>query len=274
MPDPVFNTLSNFAKVTKLDLNHPSKRSELKNKIGSATVLWVALGQRIDEDLLQVCPLVKNIVSVTTGLSHIDVEYLSKNKIQLHCLRGEDAFLENLTATAEHTWGLLLSLQRKIFSSYQDVTNRNWRRDGFKGRELSNRTLGVIGLGRLGKKVSSYGHAFGMQVIGFDKFPQNIPEYIKLAPSIEYVFESADIISLHIHATPENNKLISKDLLNLLNQDSYLLNTARGEIIDELELVKLLSEHKIAGYAADVVDDECSEKKTPLQEYAVSQAII
>ena len=91
-----------------------------------------------------------------------------------------------------------------------------------------------------------------------------------MALSIEYVFE-IDIISLHIHATPENNKLISKDLLNLLNQDSYLLNTARGEIIDELELVKLLSEHKIAGYAADVVDDECSEKKTPLQEYAVSQ---
>lgn len=270
VPDTVFKMVSDYGIITKLDLNHPSNRSDLKKEIGSANILWVALGQKIDEDLLKSSPFVTDIISVTTGLSHIDVDYLKKKKIRLHCLRGEDKFLEQLTATAEHTWGLILSLQRKIFSSYQDVIKGNWRRDGFKGRELQGRTLGLIGLGRLGKKVASFGHAFGMEVIGFDSYPRNIAEYIKMTPSVESVLKNADIVSLHIHATPENHNLISKDFLNLLHSESYLINTARGELVDEKELVILLKEKRIAGYAADVVNDECSKEKTPIQKHALT----
>ena len=268
IPAGVFASLSKYAEILKLNLDHSSNRSELKRQIKDITVLWVALGQQIDSDLLQACPALTDIVSVTTGLTHIDTQYLAKKQIRLHCLRGEKRFLEQLTATAEHTWGLILNLQRHIHLSYQDVIGGNWTRDGFKGRELQDKTLGIIGLGRLGKKVASYANVFGMNVIGYDPNPLEIPDYITQVSSLERVLKESHIVSLHVHATLENQNLISKKLLNLLRPESYLINTARGEIIDEIALVNMLNERKIAGYAADVVANETSAYLTPLQKYA------
>lgn len=260
--------LSILGEVVKLNLNHPSKREELKKKIKKATVLWVALGQKIDEDLLISAPNITDVVSVTTGSSHVDLKYLQNNKINFHSLRGENKFLEELSATAEHTWALILSLQRNIYPSYQDVIKGNWRRDGFKGRELSSQTLGILGVGRLGRKVASYGKTFGMNVVGFDKNPLKIPKYLNLVSSLEKLIMKSDIITIHIHATDDNYKLLSKKILSLLKPDAFLINTARGEIIDEAFLVRLLKKRKIAGFAGDVVDNEHGQKKTPLQKYA------
>lgn len=270
IPDLVFKKLSILGKLTRLDMNHLSDRENLKKKIKKATVLWVALGQKINEDLLKFSPNLRHIVSVTTGSSHIDLDYLKKRDIKFHYLRGEDRFLKKLSATAEHTWALLLGLQRKIFPSYQDVIKGKWRRDGLKGRELANQTLGIIGIGRLGKKVASYGNVFGMNIIGYDREPKKIPKYISLVSSIKDLVKISDIVSIHIHATPENYKLLSKKILSFLKPNAFLINTSRGELVDETEIVNLLKRKKIAGYAADVVSNELSKNRTPLQKYAMS----
>lgn len=270
IPDLVFKKLSILGKLTRLDMNHPSERESIKKHIKKATVLWVALGQKINEDLLKFSPNLSDVVSVTTGSSHIDLDYLKKRDIKFHYLRGEDKFLKKLSATAEHTWALLLGLQRKIFPAYQDVIKGKWRRDGLKGRELANQTLGVIGIGRLGKKVASYGNAFGMNIVGYDRNPKKIPKYISLVSSVKDLVKISDIISIHIHATTENYKLLSKKILSFFKPNAFLINTSRGELIDEIELVNLLKKEKIAGYAADVVGDELSKNRTPLQKYAMS----
>ena len=270
IPSLVFKKLSILGKLSRLNMNHPSKRKSLKKQIKTATILWVALGQKINQDLLKFAPNISDVVSVTTGSSHIDLEYLEKKGIKFHYLRGEDKFLKKLSATAEHSWALLLGLQRKIFPSYKDVTMGKWRRDNFKGRELANQTLGIIGVGRLGKKIAKYGNAFSMNVIAFDRSPKKIPRYISLVSSIKALIKKSDVISIHIHATPENYKILSKKMLSYIKPNAYLINTSRGEIIDEKELVKLLKKKKIAGYAADVVSNELSSKKTPLQKYAMS----
>ena len=216
IPSEAINKLSALGKLNLQNINHPSKREDVKKHIKEATVLWVALGQKIDEDLLKCAPNLTDVVSVTTGSLHVDLDYLEKNKINFHYLRGENKFLEQLSATAEHTWALLLGLQRKIFKSYEDVINGEWRRDGFKGRELADQTLGIIGIGRLGSKVASYGNAFGMNVIGYEKI-QKIPEYISAVSSVKELVSSSDVISIHIHATPENYNLLSKEMLSHLN---------------------------------------------------------
>ena len=270
VPSAAIDKLSILGKLNLLDINHPSKREEVKKHIKKATVLWVALGQKIDEDLLKCAPNLTDVVSVTTGSLHVDLDYLQEKGINFHFLRGEDKFLEKLSATAEHTWALLLGLQRKIFPSYQDVINGEWRRDGFRGRELADQTLGIIGVGRLGRKVASYGNVFGMNVIGYDRDPKKIPDYISMVSSVKDLIVNSDVISIHIHATPENYKLLSKEMLSYLKPDACLINTSRGEIIDEIELVNLLKMKKISGYGADVVDNELAEKKNPLREYAMS----
>ena len=270
IPSIAIDKLSALGELNLQNINHPSKREDVKNHIKKATVLWVALGQKIDEDLLKCAPNLTDVVSVTTGSLHVDLDYLNEKGINFHYLRGEDEFLEQLSATAEHTWALLLGLQRKIFQSYKDVINGEWRRDGFKGRELADQTLGIIGIGRLGRKVASYGNAFGMNIIGYDKNPKKIPDYISIVSSVKDLVMNSDVISIHIHATPENYNLLSKEILSYLKPDTCLINTSRGEIVDEFELVKLLKIKKIAGYAADVVANELAENKTPLQEYAMS----
>ena len=212
IPSEAINKLSALGKLNLQNINHPSKRENVKKHIKEATVLWVALGQKIDEDLLKCAPNLTDVVSVTTGSLHVDLDYLKKNEINFHYLRGENKFLEQLSATAEHTWALLLGLQRKIFKSYEDVVNGEWRRDGFKGRELADQTLGIIGIGRLGSKVASYGNAFGMNVIGYEKNSKKIPDFITTVSSVKELVSSSDVISIHIHATPENYNLLSKEI--------------------------------------------------------------
>ena len=137
-------------------------------------------------------------------------------------------------------------LNISIFKSYEDVVNGEWRRDGFKGRELADQTLGIIGIGRLGSKVASYGNAFGMNVIGYEKNSKKIPDYISTVSSVKELVSSSDVISIHIHATPENYNLLSKEMLSHLKSNACLINTSRGEIVDEAELVSLLKMKKIS----------------------------
>src|SRR6185312_7830256 len=111
------------------------------------------------------------IVTATTGLDHIDLDEAKRRNIAVLSLRGETEFLESVTATAEHTWALLLALVRKVGPAFDHVRRGDWQRDSFVGRTLSGRTLGIVGYGRLGRMVARYGQAFGMNVLVNDVAP-------------------------------------------------------------------------------------------------------
>lgn len=269
VPILALKRLSKIGNLIKLNLNHLSKREDLRYYLDKATILWIALGQKIDEDLIKSSKFITDVVSITTGSNHVDLEYLNSRGIKFYNLRNEKKFLKELSATSEHTWALLLALRRKLYHAYQDVTQGNWRREKFRGNELASNTLGILGVGRLGRKVASYGRAFGMNIIAYEINPKKIPKYIKLVSSLKDLIKQSDIISIHIHISNENYKIFSKELLSHLKPNAIIINTARGELIDEVELVNILKNKKIGGYAGDVVENELNIEKSPLQQYAL-----
>jgi len=239
-----------------------------------AKILVVRLGYKIGSSWMDKMPNLKIIATPTTGLNHIDMEEAEKRGIKIISLRGHTAFLERITSTAEETLALMLALVRKLPWAFDDVKRGNWNRDAFKGHQLAEKTLGILGLGRLGKMVARYGHALGMKVIASD--PNVTADEMKQLGvgyvSMEELFRSADILSVHVLLTDETKNLVKERHLKLMKPEAVLINTARAEIIERGALEKALKEKWIAGAAVDVMWDEEGDgghlKNSSLLEYA------
>jgi D-3-phosphoglycerate dehydrogenase len=243
-------------------------RAELMDCIGGFDILVVRLGHQVDAELLSAAPRLKAIVSATTGLDHIDMEFASRRDIAVLSLRGELEFLRTIPATAEHTWGLLLALLRNIPWAHSSVLRGEWRRDRFKGRELQGRRLGVLGLGRIGEKIASYGLAFGMLVNAFDPYGKSAPAGVAMKDSLEILLQVSDVFSIHVPLNPETEKMIGiKEIYNL-PRGSYFINTSRGAVVDEAALLDALQSGHLAGAALDVLTGERTNESMPLIEYA------
>lgn len=243
--------LGSFATVTYSELS----RAELLENIREYDALIVRLGHKIDEEILASGTNLKAVATAATGLNHIDEQEAARRKIEVLSLRGETGFLETITATAELAWGLLLSLARNIPSAARSVSDgRRWDRDSFRGSELHGKTLGVIGLGRLGSKAASFGLAFGMRVIATDISPVSLAGVETV--SLDKLLEQSDFISIHIPYNNETANLIGAKELNKLKQTCYLINTSRGEVIDETQLLRALETNILAGAALDVLSGE------------------
>jgi D-3-phosphoglycerate dehydrogenase len=231
-------------------------RDSLLQCIGEYEVLIVRLGLSIDREIIQAARKLKVIVTATTGLDHIDIESAEKNNINVLSLQGETEFLRSIPATAEHTWGLLLSLVRKIPQASYDVLGHNWDRDKFRGNDLFRKRLGILGLGRIGEKVAKYGLAFGMKVSAYDPYRSDWLEDINRVYSLEKLFEDSDILTIHVPLNKETLCMIGTNELSHLPCSSFIINTSRGEIIDEVALLGRLKAGKIAGAALDVLTKE------------------
>ncbi len=248
---------------------YPLAQEDVQTALTNYDVIWIRLGLTIRKNDLPSTLHCKFIISATTGLNHIDVEEINKAGCKVLSLKGKVKFLEKITATAEHTIGLLLSLVRMIPAAHTSVLNGNWKRDFFKGRELSGKIFGILGYGRLGKIVAKYCKAFDMKIMVYDPFVIVHDHEIKCAESAEELFQSADYITIHIPLNDATYGLIGKKLLGLMKPDSCLVNTSRGEIIVEADLLTALKQKTMAGAALDVVNDEESfSESNPLVQYA------
>ena len=233
----------------------PLSREELIARISEYDGLILRLGHRIDREVFAAAPRLKFVATNTTGLNHIDVEEAQRRGIEVISLRGERTFLDTVTATAEHAWGLLLALIRHIPDAHCHAQAGGWERNLFKGIELSGRTLGVIGYGRLGSKVAQYGLTFGMRVMANDieTFPPQ--PGIEFA-SLDETLKQADVISLHVPCAPATLDLIGQRELALMKPGAYLVNTSRGEVLNEDALLDALNSGHLAGAALDVLREE------------------
>jgi len=187
--------------------------------------------------------------------------------------------LETITATAELAWGLLLSLVRAIPYAHHDVVfMKHWNRDAWKGYELKDKKLGILGFGRLGKIVAEYGTAFGMEVLANDPNVdfETISSRNVTPVSFDELFKNSDILSIHIPLNEGTTKLIGADEFKLMKPIAYLINTSRGEVLDEAALLKALENKQIAGAGIDVMTNEHANgeflKNNPLIEYAGKHA--
>jgi D-3-phosphoglycerate dehydrogenase len=260
-------TLSQIGSLDALDLN----QAKLLQTARNYTVLVVRLGLLVNEDVLRASPGLMVIGTPTTGIDHIDLETAETLGIAVLSLKGERAFLDHVYATAEHTIALLLCLIRRIPAAFESVKNHEWRRDIYRGNELNGKTLGIVGCGRLGSMVARYGLAFGMRVIVYDPYQTVFPSGVEISASLLDLLEICDGVSIHVPLNRETQSMFSTKEFACMRPGAWLVNTARGAVIDEAALLNALESGRLAGAALDVICDEAdidSSKPHPLIAYA------
>lgn len=251
----------------------PDPSADTKEVLANLDLSFAPLGYRFDGAKMDRCPKLQAIVTNTTGVPHIDVAAAATRGIQVFSLKDEQAFLQTITATAEHTWGLLLALLRRTPWSFQAVLGGKWNRFEFGAPAMLSRlSLGIVGLGRLGTMVARYGAAFGMQVRYYDpyvKAPVNGPER---KDTIQDLVSVSHVLTLHVPSNEKTRHILNRDVISRCKPGAVLINTSRGELVDEAALLDALWDKQLAGAALDVLDGEFSPEfraaEHPLVKYA------
>jgi D-3-phosphoglycerate dehydrogenase len=167
------------------------------------------------------------------------------------------------------TWCLLLAVARRLPWAFAAAQGGYWARDAFRGSQISGKTLGVLGYGRLGRMVADYGKAFRMRVLVCDVLPVQPAPGVEMV-SFERLLAESDVLSIHIHLTDENRRIIDAAALARMKRDALLINTSRGAIIDENAFLAALESGRLAGAGLDVIEGEWRDDlaKHPLIVYA------
>ena len=202
----------------------------------------------LDRKVLSHCPNLKMISVAFAGVDHIDMEYCHNNNILV-----SNAADYSTKSVAELTMGMIFSLYRDI--SWGDAQTRNLKnRQNHLGTELFGKTIGIIGLGRIGHQVAEYAKIFGCKVIAYNRSKKDISGVDQV--TLPELLEESDIVSIHVPLTGETKGLIGATEINSMKEEAILINTARGPIVNYAALARALVEDKIAGAALDVYEHE------------------
>ncbi|MBN1556486.1 MAG: hypothetical protein JXA11_17225 [Phycisphaerae bacterium] len=247
----------------------PANPSRLPELIGRYDAFWGHVDCKLNKAVLARAGNLKVIATASTGTDHIDKAECQRRGIKVLSITRDYDLLDTFTATAECAWMLLLNCMRHFRSAHRAVLDEGrFRGEDFIGRQLSRRTLGVLGLGRLGKMVVEYGKAFRMRVLGCDWKDIAIPGVEKV--DFETLLRQSDCISIHIHLTEENRNLFDSTVLGKMKAGAVLVNTSRGDIIDEQALLAALQSGTLSAFGADVLHDEwrTDMRESPVVRYA------
>jgi D-3-phosphoglycerate dehydrogenase / 2-oxoglutarate reductase len=230
-----------------------SPHIQITETLNEAVGLIIRSRTKISADYLDQAPNVKVIITSTSGFDHIDLVETQKRKLTV--MFTPDA---NATSAAEHTWALLLSLLRFVPAADKSLRSGQWVRENFNGFELAGKTLGIVGLGRIGQKVARYAKAFGMDVIVFDPYQDDalFKELNLYRSSYEEVLKSADILTFHVPLTKETKNMFNQNHADYVSEKTVVINASRGGVVNELDLVAMLEQNKIAAAAIDVFEKE------------------
>jgi D-3-phosphoglycerate dehydrogenase / 2-oxoglutarate reductase len=233
-------------------------------------VVWFRLAHRIGAALLEPPLKCRIIATAVTGIDHIDLEACARAGVRVVSLKGEVDFLKEVRATAELTLGLALALLRHVPEAAQSVRSGQWRRDLFRGNELYGKTVGLVGVGRLGTIVGRYFAAFGARVLGYDVRADLPPEISRVATLGELLAQS-DLVSVHVSLDASTRGMIGRSELAAMKRGSWLINTSRGGVLDEAALLDALAEGRLAGAALDVLSGEPAiDASHPVVRYAAT----
>lgn len=221
-------------------------------------VYWLRFSKKLISSDFPLEPRCKFIVTPVTCADHIDYLSCKKHKIKLLTLKGEVDFLRKVRATAELTVGLILNSIRHIGYAQHDVQNNcNWNRDKYRGTEIYNKTIGIVGYGRLGQIVSEILIAFGAKIIYCDLPNKNFKKIKNISRVNLYdLANQSDIISIHLSQNHSTHNLINKDFFNNCKKKVLIVNTSRGSIVNEDDLIEFLEKNPDSKFAADVIKDE------------------
>ncbi len=259
---PFFEEVSQLLKeagheVVLFGKNRPMSRMELGEEIekGYDGILTL-LNDKIDEELLahDKNGQLKVIANYTVGYDNIDVAACTKRNIKVSNAPSDEVN----ESVAEFTWALILTMTRRINEAAEFMHNaayKGWDPEVFLGSWVAGKTLGLVGMGRIGGMVAKRAASFGVKVIYYNRKPLDGVEY-EYKNNLDELIAQSDYVSLHVPLTAETTHLINKRNLDKFKKSAFLINTARGPVVDEVEVVEALRAGFLAGYAADVFENE------------------
>ena len=236
-----------------LSLNH----NELKKIISNFDVLIVRNKTQVNKEILENALSLKFIGRLGVGLDNIDAEYCKNNNIHVQPATGMNA-----DSVAEYVINSTLSLLKNAPLMHQETSLGNWPRNSISSRELNGKIFGLMGFGLIAKKVNSLAKIFNAHIIAYDPFIDSsiASEFnIKLV-DINEIFEQADVISIHLPLTPTTQNLLNYDAFTKMQKQPIIINSSRGSIINEDDLLKAYDEKLISGFALDVYETEPAPK--------------
>lgn len=242
-----------FFDEVGLDSTYKPKanRQEILNVIGEFDGLVIRSKTKVDKELIAAGSNLKFVGRAGAGIDNLDVETLQSKGIEV--INAPEG---NRNALAEHCLGLLLSLLHNIVSSDKEVRQYIWDREGNRGVELAGKTVGLLGYGYMGQAFAQKLQPFGCNVIAYDKYKNNYGDSFCKEATLDTVFKDSDIFSIHVPLTGETKQMVNLAFIDSFAKDIYLINTARGEVLDLADSCKALSSGKIRGLALDVLENE------------------
>ena len=222
---------------------------------------WVVNpGQRfvVDDGVLALYPALRVLVTPSTGRNHVDARACASRGLSLLSLLDDRGGLEEIAASAEFTFLLLLNTLRRLDVATREVSDRRWRHreDLLRGHELSGKLVGLVGLGRIGRRLVRYCAAFGARVVYHDPY---VTEAALASRPLEVLFEECDAVCVCCALTAESERMITESLLARLKPGACLINTARGEVVDEKALVAVLAARPDLRVGLDVLGGEVTD---------------
>ena len=243
-----------LGKYMQVDTKMLPTQAELAAMIGDYDVLIMRVDPAINKEILDAAKNLKVIGVCSVGLNHIDLDTAKANGIQVFNAPGL-----NGNAVAELTFSKMLDISRHTIPANYDVkVNKNWDKYKFVGRELRGKTLGILGFGRIGRRVGELGRAFKMNVIAYDPYlkPEDFEKEHAVGMDVNEVIRQADFIAIHVPLTPETKDLFNAKSIAEMKDDAVVLNMSRGGIVNEKDMYEALKAGKIGGYASDVMENE------------------
>ena len=235
-------------------------RAELIEEIGGYEGLLIRSKTTVDAEIIDRADKLEFIGRAGAGLDKIDVEYIESRGIEI--LNAPEG---NRDALAEHAMAILLNLLNNVNRADKEVRNWIWDREGNRGVELSDKTVGVIGFGCMGQAFVQRLRSFGPRILVYDKYKKGFGTKQVEETNLDKVFDKADILSIHIPLNEETRAWMNEEFFNKFRKDIYLLNTARGEIIPVKSILKLLDSGKLKGASLDVLEKEKFDQLTEEQ---------
>lgn len=238
----------------EVDYRPAISREELLAAVGSYEAVVVRSRTKVDRPVIDRGSKLRLIARPGTGLDNVDVEYAKSKGITV--VNSPESLVEGV---AEHVMMLMLALSRSLMRADQSTKAGRWEKSSLTGRELKGKVLGVVGFGRIGRRIAQIGRVLGMTVLAYDVIPlaqDVLSEAGARVVPLDELFATSDYITLHVPLTHDTTHLVGRDRLSKVKKGAVIVNASRGGVVDEEALAEALSDGRLGGAALDVFEKE------------------
>lgn len=238
----------------EVDYRPDVSRGELLRIVGDYDALIIRSRTKVDRELIDKASRLKLVARPGTGLDNVDVDYARSKGVVI--LNSPESLVE---AVAEHVVLLMLAVSRKLVAADSSTKAGMWEKNSLVGRELKGKVLGIVGLGRIGRRIGEIAHTLGMSILVYDVvvIPDDVLARLESkVVGLDELFRSSDYVTLHVPLTPETRHMVGAPMIAKMKRDAVIVNTSRGGVIEEGALASALSDGRIGGAAIDVFESE------------------